>query len=193
MIDVALKEWTIVGDLLTEGRCCLLLRKGGIHEEQGPGRFALEHQRFALFPAWEHERLDWIRPAFLPNDSAAYEGPEPQEIVFRGYGEVGPGQIWVVPSREAFDQLEDLHPWAAPQVDMRFNYKPDRPLYLLAVRAYRLSEPKVMPNRSHFAGCRSWVPLSEVDQVDPSGARPALEDGAFQAICQRIARTFQAG
>lgn len=191
MIDVALKEWTIVGDLLTEGRCCLLLRKGGIHEAQGPGRFALEHERFALFPAWEHERLDWIRPAFLTADPSACQAAEPEAIVFKGVGEVGPGQIWVVPSRAAFDQLEDLHPWAPPQVDMRFDYKPDRPLYLMAVRVFRLAEPKIIPNRPNFAGCRSWVPLSGEDRIDPAGATPVLSEAAFEAICQRISDTFR--
>ena len=65
-LDIALKEWAIVCDFLAQGKCALLLRKGGIHEAGGPGRFALNHDRFLMFPAWEHERLDWIKPDWLP-------------------------------------------------------------------------------------------------------------------------------
>src|SRR5690606_840280 len=54
MLTVALKEWAVVCDLLLEGKCSLLLRKGGVHEDRGPGRFELEHERFTLYPAWEH-------------------------------------------------------------------------------------------------------------------------------------------
>ncbi|MEL7089128.1 MAG: DUF1802 family protein [Planctomycetota bacterium] len=67
MIDIALKEWACVCDLLLEGKTCLLLRKGGVHEYDGPGRFKLEYDRFALFPAWEHENLDWIKPGLRPS------------------------------------------------------------------------------------------------------------------------------
>ena len=185
MLDVALKEWAIVGDLLCAGRCCLLLRKGGVHEFDGPGRFCLEHDRFALFPAWEHEKLDWIKPAFLEGMRTTPIESEPAELALPGYAEVA--GIWEVPSRQAFDTLDDLHPWTHHQIDMRFNYKPDRPLYALAVRAYRLPTPKVIPNRAAFAGCVSWVPLDDpADQVETSGAVPAMDDGAFSAHLERI-------
>ena len=38
MLDLALKEWAVICDLLATGRQTLVLRKGGIAEEQGPGR-----------------------------------------------------------------------------------------------------------------------------------------------------------
>ena len=186
MIDLALKEWAIVCDLLAAGRCCLLLRKGGVHEEAGPGRFRLEHDRFALFPAWEHERLDWIKPEYLIRDEPIED--EPEVITLHAYAEAA--RIWQVPSREAFDQLDDLHPWTAGQIDMRFNYKPDRPLYLLALRVHRLAEPKTIPNRPDFAGCRSWVPLPPGDQVDDSNTTPAIDAEAFDQILARADTAF---
>ncbi len=182
MLDLALKEWAIVCDLLVEGRCALVLRKGGIHEEGGPGRFKLEHERFALFPAWEHERLDWIKPAFRLRDEPI--AGEPTQIALCGFAEVG--RIWEVPSRQAFDALDDLHPWTAEQIDMRFNYKPERPLYLLALRAYRLPAAKVIPNRPAFAGCRSWVPLPAEDRIDPTGSVAAMGEAAFGEVLERV-------
>jgi hypothetical protein len=193
-LDIALKEWAIVCDFLAEGKCALLLRKGGIHEAGGPGRFALSHDRFLMFPAWEHERLDWIKPSWLPPHpelAAAVDEPEksePSQITFRCYAEAA--KIWEVPSREAFDRLDDLHPWAQPQIDMRFNYKPDRPLYLLALRAYRMSEAAVVPNRDRFAGCVSWVPLGEGDELDGPESRPAMSDDEFHSVLSRVERAF---
>ncbi len=184
MIDVALKEWAIVCDLLAAGRCCLVLRKGGIAEFDGPGRFRLEHERFALFPAWEHEKLEWIKPGWLEGLRDTPVETEPSEIALKAWAEVG--GAWTVPSREAFDRLDDLHPWTREQIDMRFNYKPDRPLWLLALRVHRLDEPKAIPNRDTFAGCRSWVPLDGEDALEAEGATPTIGDASFEAVKARV-------
>ena len=45
MLDIALKEWAVVCNLLLEGRLAVLLRKGGIAETGGAGVFELEHTR----------------------------------------------------------------------------------------------------------------------------------------------------
>lgn len=191
-LDIALKEWAIVCDLLAAGKCCLLLRKGGIHEQGGPGRFALSYDRFLMFPAWEHERLDWIKKDWLaPEVDLKVDEPEkrePSQITFKCWAEAA--RVWEIPSRSAFDRLSDLHPWATPQIDMRFNYKPERPLYLLALRVYRLGVPAVVPNRDAFAGCVSWVPLPPGDAVDVGASRPAIPDGAFESILSRVDRAF---
>ena len=196
-LDIALKEWAIVCDFLADGKSCLVLRKGGINEHGGPGRFDLAFERFLMFPAWEHERLDWIKPDWMPGAAPGGEANmtpvrkgvgEPEEIVFRGYAEVA--DIWEVPSREAFDSLDDLHGWLPPQIDMRFDYKPERPLFLIALRAFRLSEPVVVPNREDYAGCKSWVPLPPGSEVDVSRARRAIAEGAFESILERVDRAM---
>ena len=186
MIDIALKEWACVCDLLVEGKVCLLLRKGGVHEHGGPGRFELEHDRFALFPAWEHENLDWIKPEMRPGRGPITQ--EPPDITFRGYAEVA--GIWEVPGRNAFDELDDLHPWLAPQIDMRFNYKPDRPLYAMLVRAFRFGSAVTIPNRAAFAGCKSWVPLEGTDALDPQFVRSAVADEAIEGLKARVSRAL---
>lgn len=186
MIDIALKEWSCVCDLLMEGRVCLLLRKGGVHEWDGPGRFKLEHERFAMFPAWEHENLGWVKPTLRPGRGPIED--EPIQIELKCFAEVA--GIWEVPSRAAFDTLDHLHAWLPPQVDMRFNYKPDRPLYAMLLRAYRLDKPKVIPNRSAFSGCVSWVPLEGDDRIDPSVGSAVLSDDDLRQKAERIAEAF---
>ena len=55
----ALKEWAVVCRALEEGRQVLLLRKGGILEyRQG---FKVEHNRFMLFPTYEHQSKDHLQ------------------------------------------------------------------------------------------------------------------------------------
>ncbi len=110
-------------------------------------------------------------------------------MTLRGMGSVD--HIWPVPSREVFDRLDDLHCWSRPQIDMRFHYKPERPLYLMAVRVYQFAQPKTIPNREHYAGCKSWVPLEAHDAVDDSNAAPVLDDAAFQHVVDRVNHTFR--
>lgn len=181
MLHVALKEWSVVCDLLMEGRLAILLRKGGIHEDRGPGEFRLEHDRFALFPSWAHQKPEMIKPPFRDRVRVMQE---PAEIPIGAMAAVG--KIWQVPGRTAFDKLDDLHCWTRQQVDMRFDYKPDHPLYLVAVRCYPLAEPKNIPNHWSYGGCKSWVPLQERDVIDDAGARPVIGDEAFAAIIRRV-------
>ena len=181
MLDIALKEWSIVCDLMLGGRLALLLRKGGIHESGGPGVFELEHKRFVLYPSWEHQRPEMIKPEFSDRVELL---EEPKEIMFKGTGEVA--KIWQIMNRERFDELEDLHCWLPAQIDMRFDYKPERPLYLIAVRVSRLREEKVVANHIDYGGCRSWVPLRSEDVVDDAGATPVLGDTAFGHVIARV-------
>ena len=56
-----LKEWAVACEALGRGQQLLLLRKGGIREE---GRdFRVDHHEFLLFPTYEHQRSDLLKPA----------------------------------------------------------------------------------------------------------------------------------
>lgn len=182
MIHIALKEWAVICDLLVAGEQALLVRKGGIEEAEGPGRFRLEVPRFALFPAWLHQLPARIK---LPwRDRVTVYDDEPAEVVIHGIGVVD--HVWQVPSRESLDPLDDLHAWAPEQLDMRWNYKPHQPLYVLAVRVYRLAAPRTIDNNPRYAGCKSWVDLDAGDAIDDANATPVLADAAFAAIVARI-------
>ena len=82
------------------------------------------------------------------------------------------------------------HIWTAPLIDMRFNYRPENPLYLLIVRAYRLHTPTKIPNTPAYAGCKSWVPLDAA--IDTGGATSVLEDASYAQRRQRILDTLAA-
>jgi hypothetical protein len=177
VLDVALKEWAVVWELVLEGRFALLLRKGGIHEVDGPGCFEPEHERFALWPSWEHQKPEGIKPALRERVRVL---EEPDRVPLRGWAEVQ--RIWRVPSREAFDRLDALHPWSEAQIDMRFRYKPERPLYLVAVRADPFPGPRAVDNHPDYQGCRSWVPLRQEDRIEAQRDSPAMSEAAFERV-----------
>ncbi len=186
MLDTALKEWSIVCDLLLAGELALLLRKGGIHESGGPGVFEVEYPRFLLYPSYVHQKPAMLKPAY--RERVELLESEPDEATFRGLGESA--KVWRVPSRAAFDRLDNLHCWSPAQIDMRFDYKPDRPLYLMAVRAYELAQPRTVNNHAEYAGCKSWVALRPGDVADDEGAMPVIADADFDAILKRVDQVF---
>jgi hypothetical protein len=89
-----------------------------------------------------------------------------------------------VESRQQVDRLDDQHIWTSSLIDMRFNYKPQNPLYLVLVRAFRLRQSVTIENTPAYAGCKSWVPLAQ--PIDTSGAMPVLDDLKYEHHRQQI-------
>ncbi|MDA8375936.1 MAG: DUF1802 family protein [Planctomycetia bacterium] len=181
-LNIGLKEWAVVCDAVLAGRQAILLRKGGIYE--AAGEFELEQPRFVLCSTLVHQRPESIKPAWRNTVKTA--DSESQTITIRGWAEV----FWIgrVPNRAAFDTLEDLHLWDKPLVDMRFNYRPDYPLYVIIVRGWVLPQPVTMALDDQYAGCKSWVHLPQNIALD--GSTTALPDGSLQSIQTRIVNTF---
>jgi len=51
--------------------------------------------------------------------------------------------------------------WNRAYVDQRLLYKPEKPLFLVSLTALPLSTPHLIPDDPSYAGCVSWVPLTE--------------------------------
>src|SRR2546421_3711206 len=124
-LSIALKEWATVCRALETGRQILLLRKGGILESIGG--FELENPQFLLFPTYLHQNLAMLKP----EAHAGFEPvtAEPGQVRLSSAGVVT--DIIRLRSRGDMDALAAEHVWTAPLIDMRFNYRPENPLYLL--------------------------------------------------------------
>jgi len=171
-LQVALKEWATVCHALESGRQLVLLRKGGVSD--AGGTFELRHPQFLLFPTYLHQNLNMLKP----EAHAGFEpwATEPAQVKLLAAGVVT--DIIRLQSRQQMEALDAEHIWTPALIDYRFNYKPENPLYLLLVRAYRLHEPIVIENTPAYAGCKSWVPL---DQPVPTGtALPVLDDVKYE-------------
>jgi hypothetical protein len=177
-LSIALKEWASVCNALESGRQIILLRKGGIYE--AAGEFELENPQFLLFPTYLHQNLKMLKPEAHEGFEAV--GAEPSEVRISAAGVVS--DIIQLCSRAQMDAIEDEHVWAKPLIDMRFGYKPENPLYLLLVRAYRLHQPIVVANTPSYAGCKSWVPLDEPISTGDAGA--VLDDVKYEIRRKKI-------
>jgi len=171
-LNVALKEWAVVCQALSTGRQMILLRKGGISESIGG--FELKNREFLLFPTYLHQNVDMLKSEV--HEHVEKRDDEPVEIVLRAAAEVT--DIVQLKSRGQIDALDDEHIWTAPLIDMRFNYRPQNPLYLLLVRAYRLARPVTLANTPAYAGCKSWVPLERA--IDVAEALPVLDEARYE-------------
>ncbi len=184
-LQVALKEWAAVCAALSRARQIILLRKGGIYESAG--EFEIEHHRFLLFPTYLHQNA-----AMLKTDERAglqKLSAEPKKIEITLAGEIT--DIIPMTSRATMDALDDEHVWTTPLIDMRFNYRPENPLYLLLVRTYLLQHPQTIDNTPAYAGCKSWVPLE--NPINTTNATPALDDAEYTRRRQNILQKVAAG
>jgi hypothetical protein len=170
-LNVALKEWASVCSALEEGRQMILLRKGGILE--AIGGFELEHPQFFLFPTYLHQNAQMLKEH--ERNRLVTMSEEPAQIVLCSAASVT--DIIRLKDRRQMDALDREHIWTPPLIDMRFNYRPQNPLYLLLLRVYRLPRPITIDNTPEYAGCKSWVPLTET--LDSSGAVAAMDENHF--------------
>ena len=70
-MPIAFKEWAVTVRALAEGEQLVTLRKGGIRE---PGKhFSLDHERFFLYPTFDHQRRDLVRESHQPELRRALE------------------------------------------------------------------------------------------------------------------------
>ena len=152
---VAFKEWKVVCDAVAAGEQSVILRKGGIAE--GKSGFQWIHERFFLFPTGFHQQVDLVRSAEHPGL------PQPGE---EGKSSVIPITLFVetiatgrLTDWEAICEWEPFHIWTRECIRKRFEWGEEPGISYAVIRAFRLHEPYLLPNRKSFGGCRSWVDL----------------------------------
>lgn len=178
---IALKEWAVVCEEVLAGRQVVLLRKGGILEQKKG--FQIEHERFFLYPNTEHQSREQLKTQF----HAALEKspPPPKEsgvIKVAGYCEVVDIVKTADPAK--LRALDPLTCWTQALFDMRINYKPEKPNFVVTVRAFKLPKPIEVPYHADYAGCHSWVPLKQ--ELSAAGGEPVLSDAEFEAKRQAV-------
>ncbi|MCM8795042.1 MAG: DUF1802 family protein [Candidatus Omnitrophica bacterium] len=180
--EIALKEWAVVVEALASGEQVLLLRKGGIEDPQGG--FRLEHREFLLYPSWEHQKKEMVRPEFqriFPQQG------DPRKISFRLYAGIAFSAPVSDPAQ--LSGLEKYHIWTPSFFESRLKYHPQEPALLALLRVYRLHQPAAHPVRPEYAGCRSWVKLAQ--PVFVSEAQPVIENRRFRSILEEISARLE--
>jgi hypothetical protein len=174
-MPVAFKEWAVTVRALAEGEQLLTLRKGGIREENK--HFEIEHDRFFLYPTFDHQRNDLIRQSHLPELARALEEgvwpddeppakallqdggiPQPERVRIRAWAEVA--SSYLITDPRAIDALS--------------------PYY---VCTYRIPRPVTVKVRPEYHGCRSWL---ELYRDLPFEGTPVLSDEEFERASEEI-------
>ena len=110
-MPVAIKEWAVTVRALAEGEQLLTLRKGGIREENK--HFEIEHDRFFLYPTFDHQRNDLVRQSHVPElERALEEGvwPDrepPAEALIQDGGIPQPDRVRIRAWAEVVGELPD--------------------------------------------------------------------------------------
>ncbi len=181
VIDTALKEWSVAVDAIAQGEQIILLRKGGIQEDQG--RFRAESDRAILFPTFEHQKPELLKPDYQSSAAPVASGWHPEKITLKTWAEVT--HIFLTTEADKVHALSDFHIWQPQLVIERLKWKPKQPLYVLALRAYDLANPiEIDWNSELYGGCRSWVSLERPIEVDTE--RPALDTNDYSTLVKRI-------
>ena len=184
---LALKEWAFVVHALGTGKQTLLLRKGGLREPHS--HFATEPTEFFLFPTYVHQMAQGVVDAAAADLRTVMESRPEDQLAIAYYATVE-DLLWL-DIRERLAALTDLHCWTAETVAHRFAYGKTSGLHLFVLRVYRLPQPHILPLLKRYAGCRSWVELSE--PLSTAGAMPVLSDTVFAQRAGEIRDRLSAG
>lgn len=184
--DRAFKEWAVVCEALKAGRQIVLIRKGGIREDEGV--FRITDSEFFLMPTYEHQNAKLLQTPYVKElEEMQAAGFDPRAFTLDAYATVE--QIVVADDEEKVNALSQEYPWNAEYVRMRFDFNPYDPLYLLLLRVYRLPFAVTLQMRPEYGGCKSWVTLER--PLLTAGAVPSLTDDEFARRCDAVLHTLK--
>src|SRR5436305_14292462 len=125
-MPIAFKEWAVTVRALAEGEQLLTLRKGGIREPEK--HFKLDHERFFLYPTFDHQSSELVRQSHRPeliraleegvwsddepSPDALYRGlelPQPDRVRIRAWAEVA--AHYTITDRRVVDALTPFPGW----------------------------------------------------------------------------------
>ena len=169
----ALKEWQVAVNALERGETILLLRKGGIREVGG--KFAVQHEQVLLYPTYEHQKSELLKPAYADQVQPVESGWHSESVRIGAWAQIT--HQFEVTQPEAVAGLVPFHIWNEAFVTERLKWKPNVPLSGLLLRVYRLAKPEVIPFLPVYGGCRSWIDLAE--PMDLARSEAVLTDAAY--------------
>ena len=169
----ALKEWGVATDALERGETIMLLRKGGIREEGK--HFKVAHEDVLLYPTYEHQQPHLLKPQYADLVQPVESGWHPETVRIGAFARIT--DIFQVSERETVEGLLPFHVWNEQFAAERFGWKPRFPLYVLLLRTYKLAEEQIIPYRSEYGGCKSWIDLAL--PVSLEAMTPVLSDAQY--------------
>ncbi|VXD18542.1 DUF1802 family protein [Planktothrix paucivesiculata] len=162
--NYALKEWDMAIQALERGETIMLLRKGGISEG---GTFQINQNRVLLYPTFEHQNPTLLKPEYENLVQSVASGWHPESVKISSFAEITDILSWNNTKNESLiNSLIKYHIWNQAFIRDRLQYKPHKPLYILLLRTYKLSQIYDIPYHPSYGGCRSWIELQEMISLE---------------------------
>ncbi|MBE9059578.1 DUF1802 family protein [cf. Phormidesmis sp. LEGE 11477] len=186
LVNTALKEWSVAVDAIAQGSQIILLRKGGIKENQG--RFRTQADQVVLFPTFEHQKPELLKSDYKGSNYQSSVVPvaagwHPEKITLKVWAQIT--HIFLTTAADQVSALSDFHIWQPQLATERLKWKPKQPLYVLALRAYQLSVPvEISWNSERYGGCRSWVSLER--PIEVSTDHPAIDTNTYDVQIEKL-------
>lgn len=183
----ALKEWNVAVSALERGETIMLLRKGGIREQNN--RFTVENNQVLLYPTFEHQKPNLLKPKYASQVEIVASGWHPETVKISSFAEIT--DILPLKDKSIVGELFPYHIWNEEFVSDRLQFKPSQPLFVLLLRTYKLPQITEISYRQEYGGCRSWIDL-EIS-IDISEISPVLSEkeyGEKAAEINQFLRTF---
>jgi hypothetical protein len=160
------------------------MRKGGIREETRD--FQIISDAFYLFPTFEHQKKELIKPEFSPelDETLKVWNQDQSSVTIDTYAELV--EDLEVMEQEIIDRLGPYHIWTDRFAEERLKWKRKNPLHVMLLRVYSLEHPVTLPIAASYYGCKSWIQL----EADLSGInrKPVMNDTAFKEKVEQIKR-----
>ncbi|MBD2194144.1 MULTISPECIES: DUF1802 family protein [Calothrix] len=176
----ALKEWAIAIEALEKGKTIMLLRKGGIQEQNG--RFQVAHDQVLLYPTFEHQQPFLLKPDYADGVFPVPSGWHPETVRIGSWAEIT--DILPVSDESIVNSLLPFHIWNEQFISDRLKWKPRQPLYILLLRTYKLAQVTEIPYLTQYGGCKSWIDLTQ--GIDVQNAQPVLSESRYQQLVEEI-------
>jgi hypothetical protein len=173
-LQYALKEWAVAVRALERGETALIVRKGGIREKA----FAVPRTRFLLLPGYEHQGPELLKEEYRGLMDGIPDLTDDGPLRFSSFAEVE--GAYEISSASELSALDPHHMWTPEYAESRFKWRPKKPLTVLILRTYLLTETIELHYRDEYGGCKSWIELQEPVPVE--GARAALSDEGFDRL-----------
>lgn len=177
-LTTALKEWAVAVDALARGETILLLRKGGIREQT----FSVAQPQFWLYPTYEHQKPDLLKPPYAEQVTPVESGWHPQTVEIWAWAEIT--HSFQVAEASTIKALLPFHIWTEAFVTDRLKWKPRSSVSVLLLRVYRLPQPQSLIYRPEYGGCKSWIELETPFPLELSV--PVLAEDRYAQQVQAI-------
>jgi len=196
-MPIAFKEWAVTVRALAEGEQLITLRKGFMRATGE--RFELEHERFFLYPTFDHQRGDLVRESHQPELRRALEEgvwsdgepplraltggalQQPDRVRIRAWAEVA-GHFTVTDPR-CVDALSPFYVWTTDYAEKRLGWRRRDPLHVLLLRTYRIPRPVTVKVKDEYGTTSSWF---ELQRELPFEGTPVLSDAEFERAAEEI-------